>query len=157
MKATFDWVTTTDYLPTPTRSERVRVLASKIGCEFLDLVERRKNIKLEHIHFNDDGSCVGEEPSNLVPGRNFKPDGYHLATKTVYEFHGNYYHGYPPDHPKHETLGVSGRPGPELYQSTMDRMKLFKDEGYTVQYAWGHEYSEYTSGTRLFDNLVHEL
>ena len=61
-------------------------------------------------------------------------DGSHKGT--VYEFHGDYYHGYPPWHPKHESVVFCGQWGPDLYKKTLDRMHLFKDDGYKVVYIW---------------------
>jgi hypothetical protein len=66
---------------------------------------------------------------------------------TGWLFHGNYFHGFPPDHPKHETYLNNGKWGPDLYKDTMEQMALYVKHGYTVRYVWEHEYIETTRAT----------
>lgn len=69
--------------------------------------------------------------------KRFIVDGYDPLTKTIYEYFGNYWHGNPnmfnPDdiHPVRKIkFGI-------IYQETIDRIKLFEENGYKIIYKWG--------------------
>ena len=107
-----------------------------------DRVERAFNIKIGHrITFhNVEGRTVrcGSEKKGLVPDRKIAPDGYQGATKTVWLFHGNRWHGNPPGHPKFDDLG----PFSERYRATMNTHDAYIKAGYTIKYVWEHEFQE---------------
>ena len=96
----------------------------------------------------------GSEVEGLIPGRKFRPDGvlYDNGTiTTVFFFHGNLYHGYPPDHELYDTEITLPIPSKkdghckvvntrERYEKTMHDTQLFVDQGYKVCYLWEFEY-----------------
>ena len=47
------------------------------------------------------GTWTGSEFVGLIPGRALQPDAYNPRRREIVEFLGNYYHGFPPDHPQH--------------------------------------------------------
>ena len=85
----------------------------------------------EHVHFGQGEDPTGHE---LTPFANVRigVDGtfrdIHGSIIAFYQFHGNYYHGFPPDHPRHLTFGCGHRWGPSLYNKTMDRDFQYKTE-----------------------------
>jgi len=84
-------------------------------------------------------------------------DGSHKGT--VYEYHGCFYHGYPPWHPKHETAVFRGNWGPDLYKKTMARMHLFKDAGYRVVYIWESDwfFTKKSGSTNSIGDVLREM
>jgi len=92
--------------------------------------------------YDEHRNRLGAEKYGLLPDHpRLHPDGFVACEGgshkgIIYEYHGDYYHGYPPWHPKHETSVFRGKWGPDLYQATVDRMQLFKDAGYRVLYIW---------------------
>jgi len=82
----------------------------------------------------------GIEVSGLIPGRRFRPDGYVPERREAWFFHGNWFHGYPPDHEKHESAVNNGESSKELYEATLGMMELFVRQGYRVKCVWEHEY-----------------
>ena len=122
--------------------------ASIIACECFDRWERLTGERIGHrvryIACVGGSRTEGREMRGLIPDRRIQPDGYQEEAKTVWLFHGNYFHGYPPDHPKHETYLNNGKWGPDLYKKTMEQMALYASHGYTVRYVWEHEYIETT-------------
>ena len=46
------------------------------------------------------GTWSGKEFAGLIPKRAFLPDAYHPERREVVEFLGNYYHGFPVEHPR---------------------------------------------------------
>ena len=109
--------------------------ASFAACGFFDAWERLTGDVLPHVHFSRPGTpTTGAEATGLVPGRRLLPDAYVAEQIEVCFFHGDYYHGYPPQHPKHETHVVGGLGGPDWYHATMDATRLFGEHGYSVKY-----------------------
>ncbi len=71
-----------------------------------------------------------------IPGTRWKADGYCVETNTVYEFHGDYWHGNPKmfesdayNNSLYKTMG-------ELYQKTIDRENTIKELGYNLVVMW---------------------
>ena len=137
--------------------------ASVIACKCFDRWERLTGERIGHrvryIAAIGGSRAEGREITGLIPNSKIQPDGYQEETKTVWLYHGNYFHGYPPDHPKHETRGIGGKWGPDLYKKTMEDMALYARHGYTVRYIWEHEYSETTRAKCPVSlrNVVHTL
>jgi hypothetical protein len=120
--------------------------ASMVACQCWDKLERLLGIKLQHIHYvPGKDKPEGKEVEGLVPGRRNRPDAYDPESQTVYQFHGNMWHGYPPEHPKHlEFNERMGMRNDELYKRTLEVDDLYRDTGYTVRVVWEHEYRETT-------------
>ncbi len=71
-----------------------------------------------------------------------KADGYCVETNTIYEFHGNYWHGnpkvYTPDtinEVNHYTMG-------ELYQATILRENKIRSLGYNLVVMWENDWNK---------------
>ena len=78
----------------------------------------------EHVHFSPGEDPTGHELKPFANAR-IGVDGtfrdIHGSILAFYQYHGNYYHGFPPGHPKHLTFGVGHCWGPRLYNKTMAR------------------------------------
>jgi hypothetical protein len=122
--------------------------ASKAACDFFHRLETATGKKVEHVCVSLDANqkavYKGTEVAGLVPGRRVRADGVerdeHGAVDTVWEFLGNRFHGFPPDHPSfHTYLGINNIPAKTLYESTAANMDLFA-ESYIVHYVWEHKF-----------------
>ncbi|CAJ1398829.1 unnamed protein product [Effrenium voratum] len=129
---------------------------SRIASECFDALEAEWGYKLPFRYRFDTttGTWSGEEFAGLVPSRNLQPDAYDPEARKIFEFLGNYCHGFPPEHPQHDSfVCVSGRPAAELHAETMARLDLFLAEGFEVVYMWEHDFiqwqREVASGTSL--------
>jgi hypothetical protein len=115
--------------------------------------------------YDDDHNIIGAEKHKLLPDHpRLRPDGFVECKDgshkgTVYEYHGDYYHGYPPWHPKHETAVFRGNWGPDMYKQTMDRMQLFKDAGFRVMYIWESDWlsTKARGASRSIGDVLREL
>ena len=90
----------------------------------------------------------------MVPGRQLRPDGFlpdpaGVTKGTVYLFHGNRWHGFPPEHPQHggEQVFRSARTGIErrlknadLYTRTETNTRAYLAHGYAVVEMWEHDF-----------------
>ena len=83
---------------------------SRAASDCLDLLEEEKDFKYPFRHRFDEatGAWSGEEFAGLVPHRALRPDAHAPQRREIVKFLGNYYHGFPPKHPKQ--LGSSKHP-----------------------------------------------
>ena len=73
-----------------------------------------------------------------IPDTRYTVDGYDATTRTVYEFHGCYWHGCPRCHPqRQETHARLLDPTMEdAYRTTQAKVQSLRDHGYTVVEMW---------------------
>lgn len=82
-----------------------------------------------------------------IPGTDYKVDGYHARSKTIFEFHGDCFHGNP------SVYKANSRPNPysdmtakQLYRRTLAREAHLRELGYTVITIWESEYRRFRKG-----------
>jgi hypothetical protein len=76
-----------------------------------------------------------------IPGTRFTVDGYHKASNTVFEFHGDEWHGNPSlFKPRDRCNPFSNKTAKQLYKETIEREKYLKKLGYKVVSIWENEY-----------------
>ena len=129
-----------------------------------DTLEQQLGLRIENSErLQPDGSWTGSEKYGLVPGHaRLHPDGFtpnypEGCKGTVFEYHGDYYHGFPPWHEAHESRVYRDQWGPDLFRNTMERMLLFKDQGYRVLYIWGSDWKRAQRGKVTLREALREL
>ena len=91
----------------------------------------------------------GKEVRDLVAPRKQRPDGVRRGADgevaDVFFYHGDLYHGYPPEHELYDTEVTlpEGRVNntKEMYEKTMKDMRIFADKGLNVYYLWEHHHT----------------
>jgi hypothetical protein len=78
-----------------------------------------------------------------------RADGYCKETNTIYEFHGDYWHGNPElfessvyNKSTHDTMG-------ELYQATIERENKIKSLGYNLVVMWENEWNKINKENKI--------
>jgi hypothetical protein len=139
---------------------------ASVACSLcFDELEEELGVKIGwRVTYHTDCTRTGAEKFGLVPSQpRLHPDGYTEPTGDepgiVLEFHGDYYHGYPPWHPKHETSVFRGWWGPTRYKETMERMQLFKAQGLRVLYIWESDWlaTKKTGATLALRDALREV
>jgi len=76
------------------------------------------------------------------PGRkgHMVVDGYDPDTRTVYLFHGDYWHGNPAVFSPHDMNHRKGKTYGDLYRITLEEERLLRDEGFNVITIWEQDY-----------------
>ena len=89
----------------------------------------------EILHARNDGEYH-------IPGTRYHADGYHDASRTVYEFHGCFWHGcnkcYKNRFECHQRL--EGRTFDDVYKQTQQKMTCLRQKGYKVIEMWECEW-----------------
>lgn len=71
-----------------------------------------------------------------IPNTNYHVDGYNIETKTIFEFHGDYWHGNPKLYDKDKLNKTCKKTHGELYQKTINKMNKCKELGYNYVSIW---------------------
>jgi hypothetical protein len=71
-----------------------------------------------------------------IPETNWRADGYCQDTNTIYEFHGDYWHGNPDVYEPNIINKMIGKTMGELYQTTIDREQYITSNGYNLVVMW---------------------
>lgn len=121
---------------TPGQEKVVKEKLKKNGYSSKELLWLTYIANKEGIHIQHKGNDSQHTIFTKMGPR--KVDGYCTANNTVYEFYGHYYHG----HPTRQGRGIGGKSYRELYEKTMDREELIRNEGYTVVSIWEEDYDK---------------
>ena len=99
---------------------------SKKQIQWLKFISKMNNITIQH----------GENGEEFkIPNTRFKADGFCKETNTIYEFHGDYWHGNPNIYePNDETY--FGKTFGELFEKTLKREQQIKDMGFNLITMW---------------------
>lgn len=107
---------------------------SKIAIQWLEHEAKRRRIKIQH-------ALNGGEFQ--IPNTRFRVDGYHKPSNTVFEFHGDIYHGNPELFHKNSTPNpYSDKTAGQLYRETMKREKLIQSLGYNLVTIWQNDFKK---------------
>ena len=105
---------------------------SKIQITWLNSIIEKENIHIQHA---ENG---GEYYIETIG----KVDGYCEDTNTVYEFHGDYWHGNPKIYESEDYNERSRKTYGELYKNTLDREEKIKSLGYNLITIWECDYKD---------------
>jgi G:T-mismatch repair DNA endonuclease (very short patch repair protein) len=78
-----------------------------------------------------------------IPGTRIRVDGFHRASNTIFEFHGDDWHGNPNKHkPMKKCHPHSNKNAKQLYRETLEREKEIKRLGYNLIIMWESDYKQ---------------
>jgi len=113
------------------------------GCNICSRGSNYSKIAIKWLNSMDGNIQHAENGGEYkIPTTNFPVDGYCKETNTVYEFHGDKFHGnpklYSPDdtpHPFNKNITAK-----ELYDKTIEKENIIKKLGYNLVVMWENEY-----------------
>ena len=95
-------------------------------------MSKLKNINIRH---------ALNEGEYKIPDTNFKSDGYCVETNTIYEFHGDYWHGNPKIYNKEDKTYFNKTFG-ELYEKTIKKEEIIRGLGYNLVVMWEMDFKK---------------
>jgi cytochrome c2 len=135
-----------DFLQTPNNHLSGACCNKCIGNQFskpqiywLELLMKIDNIYIQHA-LND-----GEFK---IPNIKCKVDGYCKETNTIYEFHGNYWHGNPKMFNSNSMNKTCNMTHGELYKKTLEKEQIIKDMGYNLEVMWELDWTKINKSIR---------
>jgi len=109
-------------------------LAGKGCSECVGRISKKSQHWLNSMGIPDDD--LHREVHGLVDNHRYCVDGYDPITKTIYEFHGDYWHGNPMFYDPNDINPTSKNTYGELYEKTLMKKKEFIDAGYNYVEMW---------------------
>jgi hypothetical protein len=106
---------------------------SKSQISWLNFMSKYYNITIQHAE-ND---C-----EFVIPTTKFKADGYCQETNTVYEFHGDFWHGNSKVFETQNYNKITSCTYGELYKKTLEREQYIKELGYNLVVMWEYDWNK---------------
>ena len=106
---------------------------SKQQILWLQFISKINNVQIQHAE--NDGEFS-------IPNTRYKADGYCLETNTIYEFHGDYWHGNPKQFLCEEYNKTTKCSFGELYQKTVKKEELIKICGFNLITCWEYDWKK---------------
>ncbi len=133
---------------------------SKIGCEFIDMLQIEINIQIQHRHLNKTDKTWKGDEYRIQEWRKKCVDGFYIdenGVKTIVEFLGDYYHGHPrlwgPDQDKKDRFS---RLFKDVFLKTEKTLQKCKAFGYKVLDIWESEFKKRKTFQSLM-SICHEF
>ena len=101
--------------------------------EWLNYLSSEKYPDIRHILNNDDGEYS-------IPNSGYHADGYSEATNTVFEYHGDMFHGNPAIYEKDAINPLSKITYGELYEKTLEKQRFCEESDYKYVFIWESEW-----------------
>jgi len=77
-----------------------------------------------------------------IPTTKYSADGYCQETNTIYEFHGDYWHGNPIIHLENTINKTNKKSFGFLYKKTLEREEVIKNLGYNLIVMWEYDWNK---------------
>ena len=106
---------------------------SKPSILWLDFLSKLYNIYIQHAH--NDGEYV-------ITTTKYRADGYCKENNTIYEFHGDYWHGNPKKFNPDDINEITKKTFKELYDETLIRENKIKNFGYNLVVIWEYDWKK---------------
>jgi hypothetical protein len=113
---------------------------SKPAIDWLNFIQVKDNIIIQHAE--NDGEF-------LIPTTQFHADGYCKETNTIYEFHGDFWHGNPKKYDPSDVNSKNGKTFGELYQKTLEREYQIRDMGFNLITIWENDWVKFNKYVRI--------
>lgn len=104
---------------------------SNISIDWLESIMKQENIYIQH----------GKNDKEFqIPDTSYRADGYCKETNTIYEFHGDYWHGNPDIFNPTDINPSNGKTFGELYEKTLIKENKIINLGYNLITIWENDY-----------------
>ena len=112
---------------------------SQVSIRWLRSIEKSKNISIQYAE-------RGGEYRIPIGESYIQVDGWCKSTNTIYEFHGDYWHGNPEKYNSEEMNSTAKKTFGELYDKTCKREDLIRSLGFKLVVIWESDWNRIESG-----------
>ena len=105
---------------------------SKRSNEWISFIENENNIELQSVMSPEGERRIGR----------YKADGFHEESNTVYEFHGDFWHGNPKFYDPKDVHPLNKTEYGMLMKKTIHKEMNLRCQGYNYVCIWEHEWNE---------------
>jgi hypothetical protein len=116
---------------------------SRMSIDWLTYMEIKYDVKINH------AQNIGEY---MIPNSRYKADGYAKNINTIFEFHGDFWHGNPKLYNKNKANPRVGLTFGELYEKTLQKSTFIKDNGYNLIEIWENDWKKFIKSISIIQN-----
>jgi hypothetical protein len=106
---------------------------SKSSILWLDFLSKYYNINIQHAE---------NDREYLIPETKYRADGFCKENNTIYEFHGDFWHGNPNIYKDNDINIITKCTYKELYDKTLIRENKIKELGYNLITIWENDWKK---------------
>lgn len=117
---------------------------SPISITWLEYMKIKYSVDIAH------AENIGEY---IITGSRYKADGYAKAINTIFEFHGDFWHGNPKIYNKSIINPRVGITYGELYENTVLKTEYIKKLGYNIIEIWENDWKIFIKYVKLIQTL----
>lgn len=117
---------------------------SKSAINYLNFIAKYNNILIQH------AENIGEY---IIKNTKYSADGYCENTNTIYEFHGDFWHGNPKLFKPANINSINGKPFGELYIKTLEREHLIQSLGYNLVVMWEYDWNKINKSIKKLQQM----
>jgi len=121
-----------------------RINHSKCQIKWLNFISLYNQIQIQHAE---------NEGEFTIPNTKYSADGYCQETNTIYEFHGDFWHGNPKKFNPTDMNTITNKTYGELYQKTIKREQEIRDMGYNLVVMWESDWNKINNSIRTIQNI----
>lgn len=124
---------------------KLKGAVSHKAIQWMETIEDKEGVKIRHI--------LSEDGEFMIPGTQYFADGYCEENNTIYEFHGDYYHGNPAKYDPNK-LHAFGRTYGERYDDTINREQEIRDLGFNLVTIWESDFDKLKLPRKTYRNVT---
>ena len=107
---------------------------SKIACKWIEGIMQTQSISIQYAK-SPEGEYTLPNSKKII-----KVDGYCHSTNTVYEFHGDMWHGNPKVYSPSDINPINGKTYGDLYKATIEKEGIIRSLGYNLVVMWEKDF-----------------
>ena len=96
---------------------------------------------------------LSEDKEYRIPETNYTVDGFDSLTNTIYEFHGDYWHGNPKIYDPEKINPTCKKSYGQLFKNTLHKELLCRNKGYNYECIWEYEWSSIVNNIILIQKI----
>jgi hypothetical protein len=89
-----------------------------------------------------------------IPNSRYSADGYSNSKNTIYEYHGDYYHGNLKIYNSNDINSVCKKTFGKLYENTLKKQQFCIDNGYKYCFIWESDWNKAKFGLIKFQKII---
>jgi len=117
---------------------------SKTQIQWLNFISSYNQIQIQH------AENAGEY---IIPSTKYSADGYCQQTNTIYEFHGDFWHGNPKKFNPTDMNTIINKTYGELYEKTIKREQEIRDMGFNLVIMWESDWNKIIKSVRTIQKI----
>ena len=117
---------------------------SKSQIEWLNFVSKYYNITIQHAENNGEHDILNSK---------YKADGFCQETNTIYEYHGDYWHGNPKVFDKNLINDKKKMSFGDIYKETIERETFIKEQGYNLVVMWEYDWKKINNSVKQLQKI----